>query len=76
MTRTARLQKQKGEDEMIALYDHIQALRTELRSCHLTQRERAEIEAELARSIARQADLDRIFDAAFEVEFHHAEAPA
>ena len=61
---------------MIALYDHIQALRAELRSCHLTRRERAETEAELARSIARQADLDRIIDAAFEVEFHHAEAPA
>ena len=60
---------------MIALYDHIQALRAELWSCHLTMRERAESEAELARAIARQADLDRVFDEVFEVEFHHAAAP-
>lgn len=59
---------------MIALYDHIQELRAELRSCHLTRRERAETEAELARAITRQAELDRAFDAATEAQNHHAEA--
>lgn len=59
---------------MIALYDHIQELRAELRSCHLTRRERAETEAELARAIARQAELDRRFDEVFDAEFERAEA--
>jgi len=56
---------------MIALYDHIQ----ELRSCYLTRRERAESEAELARAITRQAELDRAFDAAMEAENHRVETP-
>ncbi len=60
---------------MIALYDHIQALRAELRSCYLTQRERAEAEAELARAIAEQAEIDRAFDAIFEAEIRSVEAP-
>jgi hypothetical protein len=47
---------------MIALYDHIQELRAELRGC-LTRRERAVIEAELARAIAEHAELDRAADA-------------
>ena len=47
---------------MIALYDHIQELRAELQGCDLTRRERAETEAELAKSIAEQAELDRQFD--------------
>lgn len=60
---------------MITLYDHIQALRAELRSCHLTQCERTETEAELARAVVQQAERDRAFDAAFGVEIHRAEAP-
>ena len=43
---------------MIALYDHIQELRAELRGC-LTRRERAAAQAELARATAEQAELDR-----------------
>lgn len=56
---------------MITLYDHIQELRAELRSCHLTRRERAQAEAELVRAKAElvrakaeQALLDQAFDAA------------
>ncbi|MGE5270035.1 MAG: hypothetical protein ACM3JG_10240 [Thiohalocapsa sp.] len=52
---------------MIALYDHIQELRAELRGCHFTRRERKRVEAELARAIAAQAELDRAFDRALEV---------
>jgi hypothetical protein len=44
---------------MIALYDHIQELRAELRGCVMTRRERAVTEAELARAIAQHAELDR-----------------
>ncbi|MFZ3234271.1 MAG: hypothetical protein WA184_02750 [Stellaceae bacterium] len=51
---------------MIELYDHIQQLRAELRSCYFTRRERAAVNAELARAIAEQAALDRAFDAALE----------
>ena len=47
---------------MIALYDHIQELRAELRGCYFTRRERQHVEAELARAIAAQAELDRAFD--------------
>jgi len=43
---------------MIALYDHIQELRAELRGC-LTRRERAAVQAELARAVAAQAEIDR-----------------
>lgn len=52
---------------MIALYDQIQELRAELRSCALTRRERAQAQAELVRAIAEQAELDRAFDRALEV---------
>jgi hypothetical protein len=48
---------------MIALYDHIQELRAELRCCVITRRERAKIEAELARAIAEHAELDCAADA-------------
>lgn len=48
---------------MITLYDHIQELRAELRSCYFTRRERAAVKAELANAIAEQAELDRAFDA-------------
>jgi hypothetical protein len=64
----------EGEDEMMALYDHIQELRAELRRCYMTRRERAEAEAELARAIAEQAELDRRFDEVFDAEFKSAEA--
>ena len=49
---------------MIAIYDHIHELRAELRSCTMTRRERATVQAELARAIAEQAELDRAFDSA------------
>ena len=49
---------------MIALYDHIQELRAELRGCRMTRRERAAVEHELATAIARQAEHDRAFDTA------------
>ena len=48
---------------MIALYDHIQELRAELRGCCMTRRERAAVQAELARAIAAQAELDRAVEA-------------
>ena len=51
---------------MIALYDHIQQLRAELRGCYFTRRERAVVQAELAQAIAEQAELDRAFDSALE----------
>jgi len=51
---------------MIALYDHIQELRAELRGCYMTRRERAAVQAELASAVAEQAELDRAFDSALE----------
>jgi sirohydrochlorin ferrochelatase len=51
---------------MIALYDHIQQLRAELRGCHMTRRERVGVQAELAKAVADQAELDRAFDRALE----------
>ena len=51
---------------MIALYDHIQELRAELGGCIMTRRERAGVQAELAKAIAKQARLDREFDRAFD----------
>ena len=48
---------------MIALYDHIQELRAELRGCCMTRRERAALQAELASATAAQAELDRAADA-------------
>ena len=59
---------------MIALYDHIQQLRAELRSCHFTRRERASVQAELAQAIAEQAELDRAFDVALKALHNPAEA--
>jgi len=47
---------------MVALYDHIQELRAELRAC-LTRRERATVQAELAAAIAGQAEHDCAVDA-------------
>jgi hypothetical protein len=51
---------------MTALYDHIQQLRAELRACHMTRRERAAVQAELAKAVDEQAELDRAFDRALE----------
>jgi len=47
---------------MITLYDHIQELRAELQGCHFTKRERAAVEAELAKALAEQAEIERNFD--------------
>lgn len=47
---------------MTTLYDHIRELQAELCFCHLTRRERAAAEAELAQAIVRQAELDAAFD--------------
>jgi hypothetical protein len=51
---------------MTALYDHIQQLRAELRACYMTRRERAAVQAELAKAVAEQTELDRAFDRALE----------
>jgi hypothetical protein len=59
---------------MITLYDHIQELRAELRGCRFTRRERAAVEAELARAVAEQAELDSAFDRALEALQKAAEA--
>jgi hypothetical protein len=57
---------QRKEKPMIALYDHIQELRAELRGCYFTRSERAAVQAELAQALADQAELDRAFDTALE----------
>jgi hypothetical protein len=44
-------------------------LRAELRGCCFTRRERAAVEAELAKALAQQAELDRRFDRAIEAHF-------
>jgi hypothetical protein len=59
---------------MIALYDHIQELRAELRGCCMTRRERAGVQAELARALAEQAELDRELDRAVEALHKSGEA--
>ena len=59
---------------MITLYDHIQELRAELRGCAMTRRERANLQAELMRAMAEQAELDRAFDRALGALQHGAEA--
>ena len=51
---------------MIALYDHIQELRAELRGCVMTRRERAQVQAELVKAIAEQAEIERALDRALE----------
>ena len=58
---------------MITLYDHIQELRAELRGCHFTKRERAAVQAELAKALAEQAEIERRFDRAMEA-YREAEA--
>ena len=49
---------------MIALYDHIQELRAELLGRRFTRRERAAVEAELAKAVAGQAEVESAFDQA------------
>ena len=49
---------------MLTTYDTIQELRAELASCHMTQRERAGVQAALEAALAEQAQLDRAFDKA------------
>ena len=56
---------------MITLDDHIQELRAEVRGCGITRRERTALQAELAKAIAEQAELDRAFDLAVEA-LHNA----
>jgi hypothetical protein len=51
---------------MIALYDHIQELRAELRAYCMIRPERAAVQAELAKAVAEQTELDRAFDRALE----------
>jgi hypothetical protein len=53
---------------MIALHDHIQELRAELRGCVMTRRERAQVKTELAKAIAEQAELDRALNRALEAQ--------
>jgi hypothetical protein len=65
MAPAFRLFRRK-ENTMITLYDHIQELRAELRGCYFTRCERAAVQAELAKAIAEQAELDHAFDAALE----------
>ena len=65
MAPASRLLRRK-ENIMMTLYDHIQQLRAELRSCYFTRRERAAVQAELKKAIAEQAELDHAFDAALE----------
>jgi hypothetical protein len=63
MTSAFRLSTRK-ETTMITLYDNIQELRAELRGCRFTRRERAAVEAELAKAVADQAEVERAFDQA------------
>ena len=58
---------------MTTLYDHIQELRAELRGCHFTKRERAAVEAELAKALTEQAEIERHCDLAMEA-YREAEA--
>ncbi len=53
---------------MITLYDHINELRAELNCCVMTRRERAEVQAELAAAVVKQAELDRAFDTTLDAE--------
>ena len=52
---------------MIALYDHIQELRAELRYCILSRRERGVAEKELARALAEHSVLESNLDDIFEI---------
>jgi hypothetical protein len=56
------------ETTMIALYDQFQELRAELQGCVMSRRERAQAEAELAKAIAEQAEIERAFDRALSAQ--------
>lgn len=58
------------------LHDHIRELQVELRHCHLTRRERADAEAELAQAITRQVELDRALDQLFDTQRRHRRTAA
>jgi hypothetical protein len=73
MAPASRLLRRK-ENTMITLYDHIQQLRAELRGCYFTRRERAAVQAELAKAIAEQAVLDHAYNVAPEALSNPTEA--
>jgi hypothetical protein len=52
---------------MITLEQHIHELQQELRHCYMTHQERAETEAELAKSIAELVELERESDSVFDI---------
>jgi hypothetical protein len=74
--RTRPCLSEREERTMIALYDHIQQLRAELLSCCFTRRERAAVQAELAKALAEQAELDRAFEMGFEASDNVEDAGA
>ena len=65
--RTIASSTPKQETTMIALYDHIQELRAELKGCQFTRRQRAAVQAELENAIAQQAEYDRALDQALDL---------
>jgi len=52
---------------MTSLYDDIQELRAELRACAMTRRERAQVQAELAKAIREHAAHEAAFNRALKV---------
>jgi hypothetical protein len=50
---------------MLALYDHIQELKAELRGCVLSRRERAAIQRELQQALVEHEALERGCDDIF-----------
>lgn len=55
------------ENRMLALYDHIIQLRSELQHCQMTKRERAAARAALAEAIAMHAQAERSLDDALDL---------
>ncbi len=51
---------------MIALYDHIQELRLELRGCIMSRRERAAVQHELSQALMQHVALEAALDDIFE----------
>ena len=58
---------------MMTVYDHIQELRAELWGCQMTADERATVEAELARRIAEQSELDAAFNRALAADLEESQ---
>jgi hypothetical protein len=48
---------------MLTVYDQIQELHLEMKTCAMTRRERTRAHAEMKKLIAEQAMFDRAFDA-------------